>query len=98
MIDVNLDLAPDPLLAVPGPSQIPPRVMRALMRTVDHRSPHFHKLYRDVIDGLRYVFRTSGDVYPITASGTGAVETMVLNFVKPRDTVLVPVFGSFSRR
>jgi len=95
---VNLDLAPDPLLAVPGPSQIPPRVMRALMRVVDHRSPHFHRLYRDVVDGLQYVFRTSGDVYPLTASGTGAVETMVLNFVKPRDTVLVPVFGSFSRR
>ncbi len=68
------------------------------MRVVDHRSPHFHKLYRDVIDGLRYVFRTNGDVYPITASGTGAVETMVLNFVRPKDTVLVPVFGSFSRR
>ncbi len=95
---MDLDLAPDPLLTVPGPSQIPPRVMRALMRVVDHRSPHFHKLYNDVIEGLRYVFRTSGDVYPITASGTGAVETMVLNFVKPRDTVLVPVFGSFSRR
>ncbi|GAB6948000.1 alanine--glyoxylate aminotransferase family protein [Vulcanisaeta sp. JCM 16161] len=95
---MDLDLAPDPLLVVPGPSQIPPRVMRALMRTVDHRSPHFHRLYRDVVEGLRYVFRTNGDVYPITASGTGAVETMVLNFVKPRDTVLVPVFGSFSRR
>ena len=95
---MDLDLAPDPLLAVPGPSQIPPRVMKALVRTVDHRSPHFHRLYRDVVDGLKYVFRTSGDVYPITASGTGAVETMVLNFVKPGDTVLVPVFGSFSRR
>ncbi|MFB6469637.1 MAG: pyridoxal-phosphate-dependent aminotransferase family protein [Vulcanisaeta sp. AZ3] len=95
---MNLDLAPDPLLAVPGPSQIPPRVMRALMRVVDHRSPHFHRLYRDVVEGLRYVFRTNGDVYPLTASGTGAVEAMVLNFVRPRDTVLVPVFGSFSRR
>ncbi|WP_054857261.1 alanine--glyoxylate aminotransferase family protein [Vulcanisaeta sp. JCM 16159] len=95
---MNLDLAPDPLLVVPGPSQIPPRVMRALMRVVDHRSPHFHRLYRDVVEGLRYVFRTNGDVFPITASGTGAVETMVLNFVRPRDTVLVPVFGSFSRR
>jgi len=95
---VNLDLAPDPLLAVPGPSQIPPRVMRAMMRVVDHRSPHFHRLYRDVVEGLQYVFRTSGDVYPITASGTGAVEAMVLNFVKPGDVVLVPVFGSFSRR
>ncbi|WP_243678934.1 aminotransferase class V-fold PLP-dependent enzyme [Vulcanisaeta distributa] len=95
---MDLDLAPDPLLAVPGPSQIPPRVMRALMRVVDHRSPHFHRLYRDVVEGLRYVFRTNGDVYPITASGTGAVETMVLNFVKPGDVVLVPVFGSFSRR
>ncbi|BDR92545.1 pyridoxal-phosphate-dependent aminotransferase family protein [Vulcanisaeta souniana] len=95
---MNLDLAPDPLLVVPGPSQIPPRVMKALMRVVDHRSPHFHRLYRDVVEGLKYVFRTNGDVYPITASGTGAVETMVLNFVKPKDTVVVPIFGSFSRR
>ncbi|WP_069807494.1 pyridoxal-phosphate-dependent aminotransferase family protein [Vulcanisaeta thermophila] len=95
---MNLDLAWDPLLAVPGPSTIPPRVLRALGRVVDHRSPHFHKLYNDVVDGLKYLFRTNGDVYPITASGTGAVETMVLNFVKPHDTVLVPVFGSFSRR
>lgn len=88
----------DPLLAVPGPSTMPPRVLRALGRVVDHRSPHFHKLYSEVVEGLRYLFRTGGDVYPITASGTGAVETMVLNFVRPHDTVLVPVFGSFSKR
>ncbi len=97
-MNVNLEYAVDPILAIPGPTQVHPRVLRALMRVVDHRSQHFHRLYEDVVELLRYVFRTNGDVYPITASGTGAVEAMVLNFVRPGDVVLVPVFGSFSRR
>jgi len=97
-VDVDLDLAADPLLAVPGPVSVHPRVIRAMMRIVDHRSPQFHRLFSELVEGLRALFRTSGDVYPLTASGTGAVEAMVMNFISPKDTVVVPVFGSFGRR
>ena len=95
---MHLDLVPDPMLAVTGPAQVHPRVLRVMDRIVDHRSPHFHRLYAEVVEGLRRVFKTSGDVYLLTASGTGAVEAMVMNFVRRGDRVVVPVFGTFGRR
>jgi aspartate aminotransferase-like enzyme len=87
------------LLMLPGPTNVPPRVMRAMMRpTINHRGPEFEKVYEDVLENLGYAFQTHGDVFPISASGTGGVECAVANLVCPGDKILVPVHGVFSQR
>ncbi|MBO3803286.1 MAG: alanine--glyoxylate aminotransferase family protein, partial [Candidatus Brockarchaeota archaeon] len=58
----------------------------------------FHELYREIQEGLKYAFRTKNDVLPLTASGTGAAECAVSNFVEEGSKVLVPVNGEFAER
>jgi aspartate aminotransferase-like enzyme len=54
---------------------------------------------RDVTDRLRELYRTaSADVFLITSSGTGGLESAVQNVFSPGDEVLVPLAGYFSER
>ncbi len=85
-------------LQIPGPTNIPDRVLRAMDRpVVDHRSPEFAQLTEDVRVGLRRVFGTQDGapmLYP--ASGTGATEAALVNALAPGDRVLVFNYGIFS--
>jgi len=85
-------------LQIPGPTNIPDRVLRAMDRpVVDHRSPEFAQLTEDVRVGLRRVFGTRDGapmLYP--ASGTGATEAALVNALAPGDRVLVFNYGIFS--
>ena len=85
-------------LQIPGPTNIPDRVLRAMDRpVVDHRGPEFAQLTEDVRVGLRRVFGTRDGVpmlYP--ASGTGASEAALVNLLRPGDRVLVYNYGLFS--
>ena len=60
-------------LFVPGPTNIPDRVMRAMMVSMeDHRSPKFPELTRELMPGLKKVFRTEhGTPFIFPSSGTG---------------------------
>lgn len=84
---------------LPGPTNVPDRVMRAMMKPIiSHRGPEFHALYESLTDRLRQVFQTKGDIFVLTSSGTGGVECAVSNTINPGDRVIVPVFGTFSGR
>jgi alanine-glyoxylate transaminase/serine-glyoxylate transaminase/serine-pyruvate transaminase len=87
-----------PFLQIPGPTNIPDRVLRAMDRgVVDHRSAEFAELTEDVRSGLRRVFGTRDGapmLYP--ASGTGATEAAFVNVLRPGDRVLVFNYGVFS--
>lgn len=85
-------------LQIPGPTNIPDRVLRAMDRSViDHRGPEFAQLTEDVRSGLRRVFGT-GDGVPLLypGSGTGATEAAIVNTLAPGDRVLSYSYGSFS--
>jgi len=87
------------LLMLPGPTQLPSSVLRAMAKPViSHRGFEFHELYRRVVDGLRYVFQTNSRVFILTASGTGGVEFAVTNFLDEKDEVIVPITGVFAER
>ncbi|MBV8652138.1 MAG: serine--glyoxylate aminotransferase, partial [Alphaproteobacteria bacterium] len=59
-------------LQIPGPTNVPDRVLRAIDRaTIDHRSQDFAELGRAVLTGLRSVFKTAGAVVVFPSSGTG---------------------------
>ncbi len=85
------------LLQIPGPSNVPDRILHALAKpTIDHRGPAFARLGRRVIEGLRPVFRTQGDVVIYPSSGTGGWEAALVNTLSPGDRVLVCETGHFS--
>ncbi len=84
-------------LQIPGPTNVPDRVLRAMHRAViDHRGPEFAKLGAEVLEGLRPVFQTSGNVIIYPASGTGAWEAAIVNTLSAGDRVLMFETGHFS--
>ena len=84
-------------LQIPGPSTVPERVMRAIdMPVIDHRGPDFGQLGKDVLAGMKRVFKTKGDVVIYPASGTGAWEAALVNTLSPGDSVLMYESGQFA--
>jgi alanine-glyoxylate transaminase/serine-glyoxylate transaminase/serine-pyruvate transaminase len=84
-------------LQIPGPTNVPDRVLRAIARpTIDHRGPEFSQLTHEVIDGLKQIFRTSGTVVIYPSSGTGAWEAALVNTLSAGDKVLMFETGYFA--
>jgi len=65
---------------------------------INHRGPEFRELYGRILDNLKFVFETKGDVFVLTASGTGGIECAIRNILSNGDKVAVPVNGVFSER
>jgi alanine-glyoxylate transaminase/serine-glyoxylate transaminase/serine-pyruvate transaminase len=85
-------------LFVPGPTNVPDRVLRAMsVASEDHRSPDFPALTRACLDGLKPVFKTTAG-HPILfpSSGTGCWEAALTNCLDPGARVLIARFGQFS--
>jgi alanine-glyoxylate transaminase/serine-glyoxylate transaminase/serine-pyruvate transaminase len=85
-------------LQIPGPSNVPDRVLRAIdFPTIDHRGPEFATLGKNVLAGMRRVFKsTQGEVVIYPASGTGAWEAALVNTLSPGDRVLMYETGHFA--
>ncbi len=85
-------------LFVPGPTNIPDRVQRAMLVAMeDHRSSRFPDLSMSVLSDLKQVFKTDdGQVFIFPSSGTGAWEAALTNTLSPGDKVLASSFGQFS--
>ena len=84
-------------LQIPGPTNVPERVLRALATpTVDHRGPDFARLAKEVLTGLRRIFQTNGPIVIYPSSGTGAWEASLVNTLSPGDTVLMFETGHFA--
>jgi alanine-glyoxylate transaminase/serine-glyoxylate transaminase/serine-pyruvate transaminase len=85
-------------LQIPGPTNVPDRVLRAMDRpTIDHRGPDFAALGRRVLDGMKRICRTeAGQVVIYPASGTGAWEAALVNALSPGDKVLMYETGHFA--
>ncbi|HSB71634.1 MAG TPA: aminotransferase class V-fold PLP-dependent enzyme [Candidatus Methylomirabilis sp.] len=84
-------------LQIPGPTNVPDRVLRALSRpTIDHRGEEFARLGREVQAGLQRVIGTTGPVVIYPSSGTGAWEAALVNTLSPGDTVLMFETGHFA--
>lgn len=84
----------------PGPSDVHPRVLRAMgTPLVGHLDPAFLDVMDETQELLRYAFRTDNQwTIPISGTGSAAMEAAFANLVEPEDTVLVPSNGYFGRR
>ncbi len=85
-------------LFVPGPTNVPDRVLRAMhIAMEDHRSSSFPSLAAPVFEELKKIFKTtSGQAFIFPASGTGAWEASLANTLSPGDRVIAARFGMFS--
>src|SRR5215208_858036 len=84
-------------LQIPGPTNTPLPVLAAIAKpTIDHRGPEFAGLGREVLSGVRAIFKTSQPVIIYPASGTGAWEAALVNTLSPGDKVLMFETGWFS--
>ena len=96
---ISLDSHPSGrhFLQIPGPTNVPDRVLRAIDRpTIDHRGPEFGALGRAVLAGMKKVFRTEADVVIFPSSGTGAWEAALVNTLSPGQRVLMAETGHFA--
>lgn len=84
-------------LQIPGPSNTPERVLRAMGKpTLDHRGPEFGLLSKRILDGLKKLFQTDGHVIIYPSSGTGAWEAAMVNLFSPGDKLLAYETGHFA--
>ncbi|MEO0622703.1 MAG: aminotransferase class V-fold PLP-dependent enzyme [Pseudomonadota bacterium] len=84
-------------LQIPGPSNTPDRILRAMDNAVmDHRGPDFAAVGRQALEGMQQIFRTEHPVVIYPASGTGAWEAALVNTLSQGDRVLMYETGHFA--
>ncbi|QET05549.1 MULTISPECIES: pyridoxal-phosphate-dependent aminotransferase family protein [Cupriavidus] len=97
MIRLNSHPSGRHFLQIPGPTNVPDRVLRAMdYPTIDHRGPEFQQLGKKVLADIRKVFQTAQPVVIYPASGTGAWEAALVNTLSPGDHVLMFETGHFA--
>lgn len=86
-------------LQIPGPTNVPERVLRAMDRPVpDHRGPEMPSLVAEIRAGLLTVFKSEhGEPVIFPGSGTGAWEASLVNTLSPGERVLSFENGHFAR-
>ena len=87
-----------PFLQIPGPTNVPERVLRAMDRAVpDHRGPEMPALTAEIVSGLRGVFGArDAEIVLYPGSGTAAWEASLANTLSPGDRILALNIGHFS--
>jgi alanine-glyoxylate transaminase/serine-glyoxylate transaminase/serine-pyruvate transaminase len=84
-------------LQIPGPTNVPDRVLRAMDRPViDHRGLEFAQLGAEVLEGVKSIFKTKCPIVIYPASGSGAWEAAIVNTLSTGDRVLMFETGHFS--
>jgi len=93
-------IPPNRILLGPGPSNVDPRVLKAMSTPlVGHLDPYFLELMDETMDLLRYVFKTKNRLcIPISGTGSAGMEAAVCNIVERGDEVIVGVNGLFGER
>ncbi len=87
------------MLMIPGPTPVPEKVLLAMAKhPIGHRSGEFSKVIAELTENLQWLHQTKNDVLMLTASGTGAMEAAIINFLSPGDRVLVGNNGKFGER
>ncbi len=84
-------------LQIPGPTNVPDRVMRAMDNaTIDHRGPEFQVIGKKILADIKKIFQTDGPVVIYGSSGTGAWEAALVNTLSAGDKVLMYETGHFA--
>ncbi len=86
-------------LRIPGPVTVPEDILDVTgNQMIDHRGPQFAAMQNRIVNNLKKSFQTKNDVLLFTASGTGGLESAIVNTLSPNDPVLAFVAGEFGER
>ena len=86
-------------LMTPGPVSVPEQVLLDMARPmIHHRTPEFEEIFKEARNGLKKVFKTEQEPLILASSGTGAMESAVINTLNQGDKVLVINGGKFGER
>lgn len=86
-------------LRTPGPIPVPDDILDSMSdQMINHRGPEYKDLLFRTTEGVKRVFDTTGDLYILTASGTGAMEAAIVNTLSPGDKVVNVCVGVFGMR
>jgi alanine-glyoxylate transaminase/serine-glyoxylate transaminase/serine-pyruvate transaminase len=97
MVKLNSHPSGRHFLQIPGPTNVPDRVLRAMdYPTIDHRGPEFQLLGKKILAEIKEIFQTKSPVVIYPASGTGAWEAALVNTLSPGDHVLMYETGHFA--
>ena len=84
-------------LQIPGPSNVPDSVLRAMADSViDHRGPDFPAMTHEILFQLKPIFNTQDPIVIFPSSGTGAWEAALVNTLSPGDKILAFETGWFA--
>jgi len=88
------------VLMGPGPSNVDPRVLRAMSEpTIGHLDPDFLEIMNDTMSLLRFVYQTENVLtLPMSGTGSAGMETCFVNLLEPGDRAVVCVNGVFGQR
>ena len=84
-------------LQVPGPTNIPDRVLQAMaFPAMDHRGPDFQNLSNNVLKKIKLIFKSEDPVVIFPSAGTGAMEASLANTLSEGDKILMFETGHFA--
>lgn len=88
-----------PILLAPGPVQLHPEVQKILaLPMIHHRTPEFDVILKTVLNDLKQLFQTEQPVFILSSTGSGGMEAVLINVLKPKSKVLAIVSGKFGER
>ena len=91
-------MANEPLLMIPGPVMLHPRVLQAMSRQmISHRDKGFSVIYDECRNAIKEIVNTKNDTFVLTGSGSSAMEAAISNLVRG-DRVVTIVNGKFGER
>jgi len=84
------------VLLTPGPVEVPQRILEASARPLIHYgSKQLADKVKFIVDGVKAIFGTSGDVLLISGSGRTGLEATVCSLFSPGDEVVCLCNGRF---
>ncbi|MCL2379240.1 MAG: alanine--glyoxylate aminotransferase family protein [Coriobacteriia bacterium] len=90
---------PKRYLMTPGPTPVPADVLLTMARPIiHHRTAEFEATVAEAVRGLQYIFNTKNDVLMLASSGTGAMESAIVNCFSAGDKVIIARNGKFGDR
>jgi alanine-glyoxylate transaminase / serine-glyoxylate transaminase / serine-pyruvate transaminase len=91
---------PTRVLLGPGPSNVHPRVLRAMsIPLVGHLDPAFLRIMDETKRLLQFVFQTRNELtIPLSGTGSAGMEACLVNLLEPGDEAVVCVNGVFGTR
>ena len=88
------------ILMGPGPSNVHPRVLKAMATPlIGHLDPEFLGVMDDIKQMLQQTFQTKNHLtFAVSAPGSAGMETCLVNLLEPGDEALICVNGVFGNR